>query len=56
MKTSLNVLDWNGETALNALNKVCEAKHTGPEDTESVLWPDVEVIILSKLDKKELAI
>ena len=54
MKTTLNVLDWNGEAALNALNKVCEAKHTGPEDTESVLWPDVEVIVLSRLDKTVL--
>jgi len=51
IKTAINVLDWNGEAALNALNKACEAKHTGPEDAESVLWPDVEVIVLSKLAK-----
>ena len=54
IKTAINVLDRNGETALTALNKVCEAKHTGPEDTESVLWPDVEVIVLSSLDKTVL--
>ena len=54
MKTAINVLDWDGEAALNTLNKVCEAKHTGPEDTESILWPDVEVIVISKLDKTAL--
>ena len=52
MKTTINVLDWGGEKALSALNKVCEAKHTGPDDTESKLWPDVEIIVLSKLDKE----
>ena len=36
---------------LESLNKVCEAKHTGPNDTESILWPTVEVIVLSKLQE-----
>lgn len=52
MKTTINVLDWGGESALAALNKVCEAKHTGPDDKESTLWPDVEIIVLSRLDKE----
>ena len=51
LKAELNVLDWDGKKALESLNKVCEAKHTGPNDAESILWPTVEVIVLSKLQE-----
>ena len=51
LKAELNVLDWDVKKALESLNKVCEAKHTGPNDTESILWPTVEVIVLSKLQE-----
>ena len=51
LKAELNVLDWDGKQALDSLNKVCEAKHTGPNDAESILWPTVEVIVLSQFEK-----
>jgi len=44
IKTSLDVTNWNGGAAIAALNKVCEALHTG-EDGTSVLWPDVDVTL-----------
>lgn len=43
IKGSLNVPDWNGQAALDALNKVCEEKHKGEGD-KAITWPDVEVV------------
>ena len=54
IKSELNVLEWKGGAALDSLNKVCEEKHTGPNDSESVLWPNVEVIVISQLEKTNL--
>ena len=52
MKAEIDVLNWGGKNALDSLNKVCEAKHTGPDDLESILWPNVEIIVLSTLEKE----
>jgi hypothetical protein len=54
IKSELSVLDWDGKAALDSLNKVCEEKHTGPNDSESVLWPTVEVVVISQLEKTNL--
>ena len=54
IKSELNVLEWEAKAALDSLNKVCEEKHTGPNDSESVLWPTVEVIVISQLEKINL--
>jgi polyisoprenoid-binding protein YceI len=50
LKTNLNIEDWNGASAVEALNKACEEKHTG-NDKESVLWPDVDVLVRTRLIK-----
>lgn len=48
--TNLNLNNWNGEKALNALNKECYDLHTG-EDGISKLWPDVDISIKLPLKK-----
>ncbi|MCB1167818.1 MAG: YceI family protein [Leptospiraceae bacterium] len=45
---SINVGDWNADGPLKALNKVCEALHTGP-DKVSKLWPDVDIKLETSL-------
>ena len=42
--SSIDVSNWNGGEAISALNKVCEALHTGDDGT-SKLWPDVDVVL-----------
>jgi len=42
LKATVDVNDFNGTGALEALNKVCEDLHKG-EDGVSVLWPNVDV-------------
>ena len=49
-KFNINVEDWNGLEAIAALNKACEEKHTG-NDSESVLWPDVDILLRTRLEK-----
>lgn len=44
VSSALDVTNWNGSEAIAALNKVCEALHTG-DDGSSKLWPDVDVIL-----------
>jgi hypothetical protein len=48
LNTSLQMADWKAESSISALNKVCEALHTG-EDGISILWPDVDVEVVSTL-------
>tara|TARA_R110002012_G_scaffold160895_1_gene322885 strand:+ start:40380 stop:41036 length:657 start_codon:yes stop_codon:yes gene_type:complete len=48
--TNLNLNNWNGEKALNALKKECYDLHTG-EDGISKLWPDVDISIKLPLKK-----
>ena len=31
IKTSIDVLEWEAQNALNALNEVCSERHTGPD-------------------------
>ena len=50
LNANINVKDWNGAEAIKALNKACEEKHTG-KDKESVLWPDVDVLVRTRLIK-----
>jgi len=50
LNANIDVKDWNGSEAIKALNKACEEKHTG-KDKESVLWPDVDVLVRTRLIK-----
>ena len=43
--------NWNGQDAIAALNKVCEANHK-TDGGESVLWPDVTLKIEGTLIKE----
>ncbi len=42
----INMHDWNGQEACDALHKACEEKHTG-DDGESVFWPTMAVNIFT---------
>jgi polyisoprenoid-binding protein YceI len=42
LTASIDVNNFDGSAALEALGVACEAKHTGP-DGANVLWPDVTV-------------
>lgn len=44
LNTHLDLMQWNGEGAMNSLNKECYELHTGT-DGLSKLWPDVDVTI-----------
>ena len=48
IKTSINILDWGAEAALNALNEVCLEQHTGPDGVNK-LWPDVDITVIAAL-------
>jgi len=48
LKTSIDVLNWNANSALNALNEVCLEKHTGPDGINK-LWPNVDIVVIAKL-------
>ena len=50
VSAALNVMAWNGGTAIDSLNAVCSALHTG-EDGTSKLWPDVDVTLSLPLVK-----
>ncbi len=50
LTTTINLSNWNGDEAVASLNKVCSEKHKG-EDGKSILWPDVDVKITSRLKK-----
>lgn len=53
LEGELNTDNWNGQDAIAALNKVCEAKHTDPENGgKSFLWPDVTISIQGHLLKE----
>ena len=47
----VNFEDWDGQDALASLNEKCAAKHTG-EDGENKLWPDVNIIVETTLEKE----
>ena len=48
LKTSIDVLNWNAKTALDALNDVCLEQHTGPDGTNK-LWPNVDIVVYASL-------
>lgn len=49
-KVELNLENWNAQSAIAELNKVCEDLHKG-SDGKSVLWPDVSVVISTTFGK-----
>lgn len=53
ISTTINLKEWDGEEAVNALNKVCYDLHKGA-DGISKLWPDVGVSIKLPVSKKEI--
>ena len=46
----INLKQWSAETAIASLNEKCKDLHTG-KDGKSILWPEVDIHIESKLDK-----
>lgn len=48
--TELNLLDFDGQEAIDSLGVVCEAKHTGPDGVNK-LWNDVEIAVKTTLTK-----
>ncbi|OHX65611.1 YceI family protein [Flammeovirga pacifica] len=48
IKGNIDMSDWDALGAINALNKVCDDLHKGP-DGKSKLWSDVDLVIKSKL-------
>lgn len=51
LKGSIDVADWSGMPAINALNKICKDLHKG-KDGVSKLWSEVGLNITSRLNKK----
>ena len=47
----IDVTNWEAGTAVESLNKACEALHTGA-DGVSKTWPNVELVIEAKLNKE----
>lgn len=45
---SLSVNDWNGQNALQSINKVCEAKHTGTDGVNKI-WDEIAISIKTVL-------
>lgn len=50
LKGILNLDNWDGQSAVAELNKVCKDLHIG-KDGVSKLWPDVKVVIQLPLKK-----
>ena len=50
LKAIIDVLQFQGESALESLGKACEAKHTGG-DGEVKLWSEVSIYITTELVK-----
>ena len=48
IKTSIDVLNWEAKSSLEALNQVCLEQHTGP-DGKNVLWPNVDITVIVDL-------
>lgn len=51
LSCTIDVNNWNGQSAIASLNAACEERHTG-EDGQSVLWSEVKVVISGFLNKK----
>jgi len=50
MKTTINILDFDGQGSIDAIGVVCEEKHTG-EDGINKFWEDVNIAVQTKLVK-----
>jgi len=53
LKTTIDVIDWNAKSAIDALNKQCALNHTGTDGILK-LWSEVEISFTTKLAQKEL--
>ena len=49
--TEIDLVDFNGQPAVDSLGVVCEAKHTG-EDGINKLWTEVEIAVKTTLVKE----
>lgn len=47
----IDINNWNGKAALDALNTVCSEKHKG-DGNKSITWPNVELVITTTLEKE----
>jgi polyisoprenoid-binding protein YceI len=52
LEAEINTDNWNGQDAIAALHKVCEANHADPEGGKSILWPNVTLKIQGQLKKE----
>jgi len=50
LSTVIDNFQWNGNSAVEALNEACYTEHTG-EDNISKLWPDVEIKVTATVIK-----
>ncbi|WP_066757138.1 YceI family protein [Crocinitomix algicola] len=48
--TEINILDFDGQEAMDSLGVVCEAKHTGPDGVNK-LWSEVEIAVKTTFTK-----
>lgn len=48
ISTTIDLNNWDGQAAIDKLNKECEGLHKG-EDGITKLWPDVEIKITTEL-------
>ncbi|UKN00137.1 YceI family protein [Paracrocinitomix mangrovi] len=51
MKTTIDILDFEGQVAIDSLGVVCEEKHTGPDGVNK-LWSDVNIAVKTTLKKE----
>lgn len=52
LEAEMDVSNWNGQAAIAALHKVCEANHANPDGGKSILWPNVSIKIQGVLKKE----
>ena len=50
MKTTIDILDFDGQESIDSIGVVCAEKHTG-EDGINKFWTDVNVVVQTKLNK-----
>lgn len=48
--STIDLLDFDGQTAVDSLGVVCEEKHTGPDGVNK-LWTDVDIAVKTTLTK-----
>lgn len=50
VNTTIDILDFNGQVAMDSLSVVCAEKHTG-EDGVNKLWSDVDIVVKTTMIK-----